>query len=190
MSSHQSQNARTHGLRSSEVGDKAIENLARAQRKAFRDSVLTLHGEVTPYHEAVLQSAIRHETRARLAAKWLRKEGDGLSLAERLSLTAAISQATDARDKCLKLVGLDRSLKTLDPWDTLDESASPTDGRLATGSHLASPLTHSQANPPVESDGSQIVDSGASGEAERGIPAAGVAATDTQAEFTAEDRTH
>jgi len=43
-----------------------------------------------------------------LAARWLRVGGDSLPLSEKLALTKAVCDATDARDKCLDRLGLDR----------------------------------------------------------------------------------
>jgi hypothetical protein len=67
-------------------------------------------GSTTIYQEAVLQSAVRHETRALLAARWLRKEGEKLKLPDRIALLGTISSATDSRDKCLEKLGLDKDL--------------------------------------------------------------------------------
>jgi hypothetical protein len=43
-----------------------------------------------------------------LAARWLRVGGDDLALSDKLALTKAVCDATDARDRCLARLGIDR----------------------------------------------------------------------------------
>ncbi len=105
-------NATKHGLRASGLpsGCKYIEGQISAFRRYIREEVTDL----SLWQEATLQSACRHETRALLAARWLRLEAKKLSIAERVALVKTVSDATDARDKCLKAIGLD------EPPDPLD----------------------------------------------------------------------
>jgi hypothetical protein len=129
-------------------------------RRYFVEALQTMR-EINSFDDALLQSACRHEARAMLAAKWLRDEGKNLAINERLSLTATISNATDSRDKCLKLLGLDRLADAGDAWGSIPvfESAatnpSPTgestpqnnkNGGLADSSHLASTETSADAS--------------------------------------------
>lgn len=208
------QNARRHGLRSNQVGDKSIENEVGKLRALARDAIAALFGDVSLYREAALQSAIRHEARARLAAKWLRDEHNPrkqktLTLSERLALTATISNATDARDKCLKLAGLDSVISPASMWDAIDErrdflppddsddvseaennpehhAASPSCELAPDSSRLASPSVSEDTNPPHHTTDTANAREGADLEARGGITEAG----DTQAEYTREDRSH
>jgi hypothetical protein len=142
-------------------------------RRYFVEALQTIR-EPNTYDDALLQSACRHEARAMLAAKWLRDEGKNLAINERLSLTATISNATDSRDKCLKLLGLDRLADAGDAWGSIPvfESAatnpSPTgestpqnnkNGGLADSSHLASTETSADASPsPHSSDPIEVAE--------------------------------
>lgn len=71
------------------------------------------HGEVTLFHAALIQTAIRHESRAQLLQRWLRTE-EGLTLAERVTLLQQIGAASDSRDKCLEKMGLNGKAEALD----------------------------------------------------------------------------
>jgi hypothetical protein len=101
-------NATRHGLRGSKGPADAlyVDMQARSLRRSIEQE-LEARGDKTLYREALLQSCMRHETRALLAAKWLRDNFDSLDLEKRLALTATISRATDDRDKCLQRMGLD-----------------------------------------------------------------------------------
>jgi len=120
------------------AGCVPIQRALRRLRVALEDAVAAKHGEVDLYHGALIHSATRHEGRAQLLQRWLRIQGDertivtktatqetngattkaatskqtGLSLLERMAVLREIGQATDARDRCLRLLGLDRSDKT------------------------------------------------------------------------------
>lgn len=98
-------NATKHGLRASGLpkGCSYIEGQVSAFRRYVREQL----GEMTLWQEATLQSACRHETRALLAARWLRLEGEALTVHERVALSKTISDATTSRDKALRGIGLD-----------------------------------------------------------------------------------
>ncbi len=89
-------------------------------RRQIENGVLAVSGELTPFASALCQSAARHEARALLASRWLKREGESLSLSERLQLLATIGNATDSRDKCLEKLGLNRSAAPANPWDAID----------------------------------------------------------------------
>jgi hypothetical protein len=116
-------NRMTHGQRgwlvtgSLPKGASWIRRVVGEFRRQIESAVLALHGEVTPYASAVAQSATRHEARALLAGRWLKQQGESLSLSERLQLLATIGTATDSRDKCLERLGLNRSPATKSPWE-------------------------------------------------------------------------
>ncbi|RMF24679.1 MAG: hypothetical protein D6760_02810 [Deltaproteobacteria bacterium] len=67
---------------------------------------------------ALIQSAVRHERRARLAEQWLRRKWGTLSTADKLAILREASAATDSRDKCIERLALPRP-KDVDPWDEL-----------------------------------------------------------------------
>lgn len=87
-------------------GASYIRRLLGAFQRATEAAVVEAHGEIPLTKAALIQSAVRHEGRAQLLTRWLR-ESD-LSLAERLAVLKEIGGATDARDRCLKLLDLDR----------------------------------------------------------------------------------
>lgn len=121
-------NAYKHGLRASvskfPKAAKSDERKVYTLRNTIQEAVATQYGEISVMHAALIQSAVRHETRAILAARWLRRdENEKLPLNDRLQLLATISSATDARDKCLKALGLLAAPKPVDSdfWSSLDE---------------------------------------------------------------------
>lgn len=143
-------NAAAHGLRGSKLppGCKHEESAVYRFRAFVREALFATHGEVDLYREALLASAVRHEMRALLAARWLRKEGDKLPLSERLALLATVSSATDARDKALKSMGLDKQAGDSDPWRSLyaipanatsETTPEPTSGPPRAGAEAAWP---------------------------------------------------
>ncbi len=102
-------NAVRHGLRGSKspAGCSYIDKQTRSLRAAILGE-LAERGDLSLYREALAQSCLRHETRALLAARWLREKKD-LDLEKRLALVATISRATDDRDRCLARMGLDQT---------------------------------------------------------------------------------
>lgn len=75
------------------------------------------YGAVSSLHAALIQSALRHEARAMLLQRWLRLEGNGLPLLERMALVKGICDASDSRDKCIGRLGIDTPAD--DPWGLL-----------------------------------------------------------------------
>lgn len=74
-------------------------------RRETEAAVLDRHGSVSILGAALIQSATRHEGRARLLQRYMRSEGD-LPLHDRIQLLREISAASDSRDKCLERLGL------------------------------------------------------------------------------------
>ena len=87
-------------------GSGAIRQQLYCERDEVEIATGRQHGEVSLFHAALIQSAIRHSGRAQLLERWLRVE-EGLSLNERLAVLKEIGAATDSRDKCLQRLGLD-----------------------------------------------------------------------------------
>jgi len=110
-------------------------------------------------HEALLQSAVRHETRALLAAKWLRDQDGKLNLEQRLQLLATISAATDSRDKCLVRLGLDR--RDAATITTTLYAATATHTAAADGPGDAGPGSETCAGPDAADATPEATDAGA-----------------------------
>lgn len=150
-------NAYRHGLRSNQTSDPVVNNQLRAFRRSIREELAGVNGLPTVAQEALLQSAVRHETRALLAGHYLRREAK-LPIARRMELLAAISAATAERDKVLRQLGIVGSVNGKaaagsDLWGSLDETpTSPADASgdtppAAEPSDAAkAPHTGSQAN--------------------------------------------
>ena len=115
MNSPRSRNNLRHGLSAGSLPDSCryISNAVSIMRRSLEDSVLEKHDVVTVVCAARIQSAAHHETRAMLATRWLRvaeqEDGKPLPLADRLLLLGHISNATDARDKCITALNIETS---------------------------------------------------------------------------------
>jgi hypothetical protein len=115
-----------HGLRGSRFpkGAKSDESHVHRLVLAVRAAYAAKHGrELDLYAETVLMRIRRAETSARLAARWLRKEGDGLPLAERTTLLNLQTAAGDTIERCMKLLKLDIDAAPDDPWAVLNDPA-------------------------------------------------------------------
>jgi hypothetical protein len=86
---------------------------------ALDDAIVSKHGEISLVNAARKQSVLRHEGRAALLAAYLREQEAELSLADRMALLREISQASDARDKALAALDIDKPTDS-DPWAALD----------------------------------------------------------------------
>lgn len=80
--------------------------------KKFRDAleaeVAARLGEVDLYRAALIQSASRHEGVAALWSNYLKTHSRELGVAERLQICREVRNATDARDRCLREMGLSK----------------------------------------------------------------------------------
>jgi len=117
------QNAAKHGLRRMNLnelprGCGRIRSERAKLRTALESLVLEVRGRFGVYEAAVIQTACRWETHAQLAARWLRKMAGELTPEQRLTFSREVARASSERDRCLKLLGLDR-LDELDPFDNL-----------------------------------------------------------------------
>ena len=112
-------------------GASYIRRLIGQFRGALEQAVRDKEGEITIYSTALVQSACRHEGRAQLMTRWLRLTEPKLTLTDRLAVLREIGAATDARDRCLRTLGLDKRPEA-DPLTTLyapglPASSSPSD---------------------------------------------------------------
>ncbi len=125
-------NALRFGLRTSRLpaGCGHVANATNALRLALEDAVTAQHGAISVYRAALIQSAVRHETRAMLLARRLRlsetsrapgesvpssgsqsskpAQSGGLDVQDYLAILRDISSATDSRDRCLERLKLDQ----------------------------------------------------------------------------------
>lgn len=129
-------NALSHGAHSFLATGRApkgcgyIYRMMGQLKRHLEAEIVTNHGAVSTYHACVLQSLIRHESRAAFLTRWLR-ESESPSVLERLALLKEIGSATDARDRCVKLLGLDRANahRVIDVlYSNVDETEGDRDG--------------------------------------------------------------
>lgn len=117
-----------HGLHITKLPKKLrhIENCGNVFRRAIEAELMSLKAEIGIHDGAVIQSALRHERRCRLLERWLSEENDELKVLDKVQILSQISQATDLRDRCLRVLGLDKS--SGDAWAGLD--AQPSDPKI------------------------------------------------------------
>ncbi len=117
----------THGMRMelNELpnGCGRIRRERYRMRSLLEKTVLERDGQIEPYQAATIQTAIRWATHAALAARWLRIEPD-LTIEQKLALSRDVARASESRDRCLKLLGLDKR-SGADPWDTVLTASQP-----------------------------------------------------------------
>lgn len=125
-------------------GCSYIARQAHLLRRQLRAAVTAQDGATTVWSESVISSACTHEARRLLLQRWLREadasksttkamkengravsitEKSGLGIMERASILDRISAATDARDRCIRQLGLDQSRN--EPWAFLTQAALP-----------------------------------------------------------------
>ncbi len=109
-------NALRHGLRCGMVPSKAkyVEHAVNALRRTLETALLELKGDVSISDAAAINSACKWEMHGQLSRYWLRHGIDKLSSMERLKFSEAIAKASDARDKAIRLLELDKTPETID----------------------------------------------------------------------------
>lgn len=107
----QNVNAMRHGLACGSLprGCGYVLRITQKLRDFIEEAVRRRHGELSLWHGSVIQTALRWERHAMLAQRWLRKEHDQLTADQRLNFSREVARASSERDKCLRLLGLDRS---------------------------------------------------------------------------------
>lgn len=134
-------NSQRHGLRGASLPKacKYIEYSLQAFRRSIESAVLANRGEIDLPSAALVNSSCRHERRCQLLERWLRKGMETLPLSDRLAILKDLSSATDARDKCLKMLSLTPEhvkrdailslyadpLPADDPEDLIDTQSAP-----------------------------------------------------------------
>src|SRR5581483_7162882 len=103
-------NRTTHGLKGSQLPPKCIRDQFTIRQivNAVIDACEARHGHaITVHQSAIIHRIRRAATRDRLAARWLRLEGDKLPIEQRMALTEQMEAAAETIEKCLRLLKLD-----------------------------------------------------------------------------------
>jgi hypothetical protein len=79
----------------------------------MEEQVVQVHGEISYQHELAINTATRHEAAALLIARWLRLNSEEMSHGERLQYISALGRESDARDRAIERLGLN---KDETPW--------------------------------------------------------------------------
>ena len=85
-----------------------VQRTVNALRRVLEQAVVDRHGDLSTYHAATVQTACRHECRALLWQRWLRERAATMATMELLAVTKEIAAASDARDRCLRSLGIDK----------------------------------------------------------------------------------
>jgi hypothetical protein len=130
-------NGMRHGLRGSGLpkGCHHIERATSHFRRQVEDAVVEARGEISLLDAAFINSAYRAERHAQLAQRWLAKEAENMTPADRLAYSREVAKASKMRDEALAALGLPQRPSTA-PWATLpalnvitsDVASAPTEG--------------------------------------------------------------
>src|SRR5262245_39936070 len=121
---HGNRNALTHGRCAYFVtgklpaGASYVARIVKALKAELESAVRERYGEIDIYAAALCQSAARHEARELLALRWMRRAAEKLTTEQLLAVQREVGNATDARDRCLKALGLEKR-ERLDPFAEL-----------------------------------------------------------------------
>jgi hypothetical protein len=92
-----------------------IRRLCNSMRVELESAVAALRGEVSLADAATIQTATRFERHAQLAQRWLKLNPE-LPVDVKLSISRDIAKASEARDRCIRALGLH---ERPDPWASL-----------------------------------------------------------------------
>src|SRR5262245_58388668 len=152
-------------------GCQAITRAVRKLRKQLEGEIIARTGDLDVYSAALIQTATRHEARALLWQRWARERFDTLTTEQLLAITRELGSASDARDRCLKALGLDVR-PGADPWGdlyaSLGAAGSGTNGKLVKSQVNGTP--HSPATARGGSGPTDGVGAAATGTAGAGRP--------------------
>lgn len=88
-------------------GASYVRRLLGKYQRSLRRAVEANGDAVSLYQAGLITSAIRHEGRALLLTRWLRDK-ESMKDQDKLAYAREIGAATDARDRCVKQLELDR----------------------------------------------------------------------------------
>lgn len=102
-------NGLRHGLHGSKLprSCRYIETRVNSLRRQVERAVMAAKGVINLVDAAAVNSIMKWERHGMLAAHWLRREADKMSLSDRLRFSEAIAKASDMRDKNIRALGLD-----------------------------------------------------------------------------------
>lgn len=103
-------NALRHGLKGGQCppGAEYIENRVNVLRRNLENAVLDAKGSIGIVDATAVNSALKWERHGLLAQHWLRKQSETLTPTECLKFSEAVAKASDARDKAIRQLNLDR----------------------------------------------------------------------------------
>jgi hypothetical protein len=102
-------------------GASYVAKLGWRLRRLLESEVYEAHGEISVSNQATIQTCCRHEIRALLVQRWLRESPD-MEIEAKVRMLAEIGKASDARDRCLKALEIDRR-RTSDAFSRIIEQA-------------------------------------------------------------------
>jgi hypothetical protein len=110
-----------HGLRSTgwPKGTERERRAVGAYGRALREAVLAAGGQLDIVTAGLINTAMRWERHASLAARWLRLEHASLTPDQRLSYSRETARASSERDRAVAALGL-KPTTGKDPWSALD----------------------------------------------------------------------
>jgi hypothetical protein len=106
-------------------GCQYIEKTVNALRRQVEAALIAAKGAISIIDAAGVNSVLKWERHGMLAAHWLRKEADNLSVMERLKFSEAIAKASDSRDRAIRSLGIDA--KASDGWNDVYRLMPPAD---------------------------------------------------------------
>jgi hypothetical protein len=122
-----SANAIRHGMRGSAM-PKGCHHIDRATshfRRQLEAAVFEARGEITLVDAAYVNTAYRAERHAQLAQRWLYREADKMSAADRLNYSREVVKASESRDKAIASLKLD--YQASDVWASLTLPVTPAE---------------------------------------------------------------
>jgi hypothetical protein len=97
--------------------------IADDRASILADLAVMCGDEIPLYYRALLQTAMRHEQVVKFAERRLRRLEESAPTAEHALLWTTIERASDARDRCLKSMGLDPKDRAKDKDSIFDVPA-------------------------------------------------------------------
>ena len=101
-------NALRHGLRAGKLPKdcRYLENRINEVRRNLEDAVTQCHGSLSIEAAAYIQTALRWETHAALAQRYLTKDGAKLTPSDKLHFSREIANASANRDRAIAMLEL------------------------------------------------------------------------------------
>lgn len=100
-------------------GTKDIQNRCNAMRRMLEEAVIDAKGSVSITDASCINSAIRWERHGQLCNRWLLVNHANMSHLDKMKFSRETADASDKRDKSIRLLGLDRDA-IQDAWSCID----------------------------------------------------------------------